>query len=558
MDRHGGDYDGDHYHRPRHYPSDDFHYPNHHHHHHSHHSHHHHHHQQFYDDYPDHPPYPYDGHDPEFDPHYSQPPPPQHHHMPGDFDGPFYGGGGGGGFHPSDNGGGGGGYSAPFGGRKRGRADAMGLAKLYVAEVPRTAVQEDIRPLFEQYGHVVEVVLLWDKRTGQQQGSCFVKYATLEEADRAIIALNNSYTFAGEGTAIKVRYADGERERLGPQSLPPIKVRHADGERERLGPVVDKLYVGGLNKQASKVEIEEIFSPYGVVEEVYIVRDELKHSRGCAFVKYSHRDMALAAIKALSGNFTMRGCDLPLIVRFADPKKPRSGEPRPTRNFGEPIGGFVAPSAPITKPQISTHSQPVAVSQIADQSAADGGMTQNPFPSVQPASLEVSRKYVQTAQTPEVTGSSQPSAPQAQKQPHVIPQSTQNSEQQHSSQSTRQESPRSRDNPQAVPSTSGLSPSFIEMEDLECDWSQHVCPDGNKYYYNCVSLESTWDKPDEFARYEQELEKRRKQQSDGKDFTPIAPDFSTQQIAQGQSPSLQNTLLSQELKHHVSALEKVH
>lgn len=71
----------------------------------------------------------------------------------------------------------------------------------------------------------------------------------------------------------------------------------------------------------------------------------------------------------------------------------------------------------------------------------------------------------------------------------------------------------------------------------------------------CICLSwLQWDKPDEFARYEQELEKRRKQQSDGKDFTPIAPDFSTQQIAQGQSPSLQNTLLSQELKHHVSAL----
>ncbi|KAI3408619.1 uncharacterized protein J3R85_020181 [Psidium guajava] len=522
--------DGDHYHRPRHYPSDDFHYPHPH----------HHHQQQFYDDYPDPHHHPYDGHDPEFDHHYGQP---QHHHMPSDFDGPFYGGG----FHSSENIGGG--YSAPFSGRKRGRADSMGLAKLYVAEVPRTAVQEDIRPLFEQYGHVLEVVLLWDKRTGQQQGSCFVKYATLEEADRAIIGLNNNYTFPGEGSPIKVRYADGERERPGPQLFPPIKVRHSDGERERPGPVVDKLYVGGLNKQASKVEIEEIFSPYGVVEEVYIVRDELKHSRGCAFVKYSHRDMALAAIKALSGNFTMRGCDLPLIVRFADPKKPRIGEPRPTRNFGEPIGGSIAPSAPITKQQISTHSQPVAASQIVDRGTADDGMVQNPFPSMQPASLEVSRKYVQT---PEVTGSSQPSAPQAQKQPHVLPQSTQNSEQWHSSQSTRQESP------QAVPSTSALSPAFIEMDDLECDWSQHVCPDGNKYYYNCVSLESTWDKPDEFARYEQELEKRRKQQSDGKDFTAITPDCSNQQIAQGQSPSRQNTLLSRELKHHVSALEKVH
>ncbi|KAF8039731.1 hypothetical protein BT93_B2065 [Corymbia citriodora subsp. variegata] len=485
MDRHGGDYDGDPYHRPRHYPSDDFHYAHHPPHPHpQHHPHPHPQHQQFYDDYPDHHPHPYDGPDPEFDPHYSQPQH-HHHHVPGDFDGPFFGGGGGGGFHSNDNGG----YSMPFSGRKRGRADAMGLAKLYVAEVPRTAVQEDIRPLFEQYGHVIEVVLLWDKRTGQQQGSCFVKYATLEEADRAIIALNNKYTFPGEGSAVKVRYADGER--VAPQPFPPIKVRHADGERERLGPVVDKLYVGGLNKQASKSEIEEIFSPFGVVEEVYIVRDELKHSRGCAFVKYSHRDMALAAIKALSGNFTMRGCDLPLIVRFADPKKPRNGETRPTRNFDEPIGGFIAPSAPITKQQISTHSQPVAVSQIVDRGTADAVMVQNPVPLAQPASLEVSRKYVQTAETPEVTGSSQSSAPQAQKQPHVLPQSIQNTEQQRISQSTRQESPRSRDNPQAVRGTSGLSPAFIEMEDLECDWSQHVCPDGNKYYYNCVSLEST-------------------------------------------------------------------
>lgn len=25
---------------------------------------------------------------------------------------------------------------------------------------------------------------------------------------------------------------------------------------------------------------------------------------------------------------------------------------------------------------------------------------------------------------------------------------------------------------------------------LECDWSQHICPDGFKYYYNCVTCES--------------------------------------------------------------------
>ena len=25
---------------------------------------------------------------------------------------------------------------------------------------------------------------------------------------------------------------------------------------------------------------------------------------------------------------------------------------------------------------------------------------------------------------------------------------------------------------------------------LDCDWSEHVCPDGYKYFYNCVTCES--------------------------------------------------------------------
>ncbi|KAL9407609.1 hypothetical protein AB3S75_046197 [Citrus x aurantiifolia] len=216
-------------------------------------------------------------------------------------------------------------------------ADGSSFAKLFVGSVPKTAREEDIRPLFEEHGNVIEVALIKDKKTGQQQGCCFIKYATSEEADRAIRALHNQHTLPG--------------------GVGPIQVRYADGERERLGAVEYKLFVGSLNKQATEKEVEEIFSPYGRVEDVYLMRDELKQSRGCGFVKYSHRDMALAAINALNGIYTMRGCDQPLTVRFADPKRPRPGDsrsgpafggpgfgprfqppgPRPPPNFGDPI-----------------------------------------------------------------------------------------------------------------------------------------------------------------------------------------------------------------------------
>lgn len=207
----------------------------------------------------------------------------------------------------------------PFSGQKRGfpfssrgaspdHSDGGNFAKLFVGSVPRTATEEDIRPLFEEHGNVVEVALIKDRKTGQHQGCCFIKYATSEEADQAIRALHNRHTLPG--------------------GVGPIQVRYADGERERLGAVEYKLFVGSLNKQASLKEVEEVFSKYGRIEDVYLMRDDQKQSRGCGFVKYSHRDMALAAINALNGIYTMRGCDQPLIVRFADPKRPRQGDSR--------------------------------------------------------------------------------------------------------------------------------------------------------------------------------------------------------------------------------------
>ncbi|KAK1315900.1 Flowering time control protein FCA [Acorus calamus] len=253
--------------------------------------------------------------------------------------------------------GGGPGGGVGRGGSSPDKMNGRSFAKLFIGSVPKTATEEDVRPMFEEHGNVIEVALIRDKRTGQQQGCCFVKYATSEEADMAIRYLHN--------------------QRMLPGGLGPIQVRYADGERERL--VEFKLFVGSLNKQAAEKEIEEIFSPYGRIEDVYIMRDEMKQSRGCAFVKFSNREMAVAAINALNGIYVMHGCEQPLIVRFADPKRPRPGESRggpafggpgfgsrseapyevrPTQNFSESEGGRIPSSAwQLTSPPTmgSTH-----------------------------------------------------------------------------------------------------------------------------------------------------------------------------------------------------------
>lgn len=194
--------------------------------------------------------------------------------------------------------------------------DGGNFIKLFVGHVPRTVAEDDIRQLFAEHGNVLDVNMVREKRIGQQHGCYFIKYATIEEAERAIKALHNKHTLPGGNS--------------------PLQVRFADGEREQLGTVEHKLFVGCLNKQASENEIEEIFARFGHVDDIYIMRDEQKQSRGCAFVKYPFREMAEGAINGLNGTYVMRGCNQPLAVRFAEPKRSKIGDTRSGPAFGGP------------------------------------------------------------------------------------------------------------------------------------------------------------------------------------------------------------------------------
>ncbi|KAJ9547742.1 hypothetical protein OSB04_020285 [Centaurea solstitialis] len=273
-------------------------------------------------------------------------------------------------------------------------------AKLYVRGVPREVTEQDIRSIFGKHGNIIEVVLFKELKSLHEQECCFVKYAKIEEADQAIRALHNHHTFPGGMRPIEVKYASKKPERPGCMRTHEYKV-----------------FVGSMNKQASIAEITEIFSPYGCVEDVFLLRDEHKQKRGMGFISYPHKDMAVAAINALNGKYVMKGCDQPLVVRFADPKKPKTGEYRSAPYVNDPVGRTSHPNG----------------SHMSSQTGSDA--------------------------------------------------------------------------PPSVSSTCSVPTTSSEMSDPgDCDWSEHICPDGNAYYYNCVTCESRWEKPDEYRFHEQQLQ----------------------------------------------------
>lgn len=62
--------------------------------------------------------------------------------------------------------------------------------KLFVGNVPKSCTEEQLLPLFQSVGKVVELVIVHDKVTHESKGSAFVWYATRTDAERAILQFN--------------------------------------------------------------------------------------------------------------------------------------------------------------------------------------------------------------------------------------------------------------------------------------------------------------------------------------------------------------------------------
>lgn len=86
-----------------------------------------------------------------------------------------------------------------------------------------------------------------------------------------------------------------------------------------------KLFVGQLPRDADETFIRELFAPYGEIDNIFVIRK--KHQdpskNGCAFVKFTEREMAQRAIDDLDGELQLDGVDKPMRVKFANQSRGR-------------------------------------------------------------------------------------------------------------------------------------------------------------------------------------------------------------------------------------------
>lgn len=89
------------------------------------------------------------------------------------------------------------------------------------------------------------------------------------------------------------------------------------------------IYVGNLQYNSTEEQIEQLFSEYGKVNSVKLIKDrETGRSRGFGFVEMDDQDGAKAAIEALDGK-DYHGRNL----RVNEAKQREEGEQRPRKQF---------------------------------------------------------------------------------------------------------------------------------------------------------------------------------------------------------------------------------
>jgi polyadenylate-binding protein len=168
--------------------------------------------------------------------------------------------------------------------------EKVNFTNLFVKNIDSTVDENDLTDLFSKHGDIVSVSLPKATPVGVSKGYGFVNFKTHDDAVKALQALND---FEFRGKKLNVSRAQRKHDR----DEDPRGGAYWDGSRSRYQGV--NLYVKHLAPTVTDEELQQTFSPYGIITSAKVMMDESGESRGFGFVCYSTPEEAQAAIGAM-------------------------------------------------------------------------------------------------------------------------------------------------------------------------------------------------------------------------------------------------------------------
>eukprot|EP01012_Entosiphon_sulcatum_P058126 TRINITY_DN82092_c0_g1_i1.p1 TRINITY_DN82092_c0_g1~~TRINITY_DN82092_c0_g1_i1.p1 ORF type:complete len:408 (-),score=64.95 TRINITY_DN82092_c0_g1_i1:561-1784(-) len=184
--------------------------------------------------------------------------------------------------------------------------------KLFIGQLRLNVNEGDLLPILMPFGSIKQLYVLRDRATGRSKGCAFVVYATAEQADAAVMALDGK-VLGPNARPLTVCFASRKLSLTGATVEAPAQVEEVEEQTDF------KLFVGQVPRTAREADLLPLFQPFGLVTRLYCLKDKrFGSNQGCAFVVYKTKSAAERAMVFHNGRTFLRH-DRPLIVRFATP-----------------------------------------------------------------------------------------------------------------------------------------------------------------------------------------------------------------------------------------------
>lgn len=205
--------------------------------------------------------------------------------------------------------------------RNKGFGKGTPKNSIFVGNLAYTLEENELEELFSKYGKVLDASIIKKKNKGPM-GYAFVTMSTKEEVDRCFRELNGTIfqgrriNLGSDSSQTKLALENNLLSNSNSDKFKSANTPNPDEIIQRMNGIGEyMLFVGNISNNVTHREIKDLFSQYGDVSDVSILRKKDGSSKGTCLVTMTNKQEMERCVELLH-NYSLKGLRLTVSVKL--------------------------------------------------------------------------------------------------------------------------------------------------------------------------------------------------------------------------------------------------